>query len=527
MKKLKCYYYSPGAEWDLLFLATPPLYLNSFLRVHYPELAEQIEWQKMQYKNLSQAQLVEDLNKFDIDILCISSYIWNSNLIMNSIEGIKKLLKKDINIIMGGPSTDVVRNKSFLKDRPDIDFAVYSQGEQAFADILQHILGIKKLSLLHCKNTSWRDGDKIKVADFQFYKFEKISPYLISKDLIELAINDPDYKDNEFVLPYETSRGCPYNCTFCDWTSGLSHKTYFRKFDIEEEIDTIGKLGIENIHLSDANFGQHKQDVEIAKTIVRLKKEKNYNFKIDKTNFSKLLKDRVFEIVDILIDGEVLHEIKFAVQDTHDEILNNIERPDIPFNEHKVYIDNVNKKYPHIDIGIELIQGLPGQTRETWAQNLIKIQPYRPIVYYWNILPNSPAGYDPDYRNKMQIQSLFCNLIYADTQEDGLVSPSMEFVISSYSYSFEDFCYFTLLSKICTLPKLQEMHEFIDRAEFFSLINKSDHLNSAILEIKKSIENNKAHHINLVVLDFCKNFTKENHKSLPKDFVRFVLTTFR
>ena len=525
MNKIKCYYYSPSVSWDSdsIFFSTPPLYLNSYLRVNYPELAEQLEWQKMQFNTLSQDKLVEDLIKFDSDILCVTSYIWNSGLILDSIKGIKKLLKKDIKIIMGGPSTDVVRNKNFLSEHTDLDFAVYSQGEQAFADILQHISGTKKLSVLTSKNVSWRDCNKIKVADFMFYKLEKISPYLISKDLIEMVINDPEYQGREFVLPYETSRGCPYNCSFCDWTSGLTHKTYFRKFDIEEEIDTLGRLGIINIHMSDANFGQHKQDVEIAKTFVKLKKEKNYNFKIEKTNFSKLLKDRVFDIVEILIEGDLLQNIKFAVQDTNEKILENIERPDIPYQDHRNYIDNIAKKYPDVDIGIELIQGLPGQTRDTWEQNLIRIQPYKPVIYFWNILPNSPAGYDSEYKNKMQIKTHLCNLIdYSDTENTN--SKKMEFVTSTYSYSFEDYCYFTLLTKICTLPSLSESHKHIDRVKLFELIKISNHLQNSINSIKESIEKGEENKINSISIDFLKKFSKEFYNILTKEYVISIIT---
>jgi radical SAM superfamily enzyme YgiQ (UPF0313 family) len=513
---------------DSLFFSTPPLYLNSFLRVNYPDIAEKIVWQKMQFNTLSQKDLIAELNMYQSNILCVTSYIWNNSLILNSLTGLKEKLGRDITIIMGGPSTDVVRNKTFLQQNPDLDFAVYSQGEQAFADILQHLLGIKKLSLLNSRNVSWRDNNKIKVADFQFYKLEKISPYLISKDLIELVLNDPDYAGKDFVLPYETSRGCPYNCSFCDWTSGLTHKTYFRKFDIEEEIDTLGRLGITNIHLSDANFGQHKQDIEIAKTFARLRKEKNYNFRIEKTNFSKLLKDRVFEIVDILIEGGLLHNIKFAVQDINEKILENIERPDIPYDQHKVYIDKVSVKYPHVDIGIELIQGLPGQTRESWEDNLIKTAPYKPVIYFWNILPNSPAGYDQEYRQRMKIGTHHCNLIdYTQETDDNTMVKSMEFVTSTYSYSFEDYCYFTLLSKIFTLPVLRTANELLERKVVIELVKHCTKLNDTVNAIKNSIETNREFEINHIVETFMKLMIKENKEKLPKNYIKSILVGLR
>jgi hypothetical protein len=227
--------------------------------------------------------------------------------------------------------------------------------------------------------------------------------------------------------------------------------------------------------------------------------------------------------VEILIEGKLLHNIKFAVQDTDEKILENIERPDIPYHEHRQYIDNVAKKHPHLDIGIELIQGLPGQTRTTWEQNLIKIQPYNPVVYFWNILPNSPAGYDQVYKEKMQLKTHFCNLIDHDDNEYA-VNKKMEFVTSTYSYSFEDYCYFTILTKICTLPSLTETHKHIDRSVLFDMIKNSIHLNDCINSIKYCIENNHEHQINSTVIDFLKKFVKEFYSIVSKEYVVSVIT---
>lgn len=521
MNKLKLFYYSPSvpSSETSLFFSTPPLYLNSYLRVHDPELADSIEWQKLHFLHLTQDQLAAKLNELDTDVLCITLYIWNQRETLAVIRGIKQLLKKDIKIIAGGPSTDVVRNKNFLAENPDIDYAVYSQGERAFRDVIAHLQGIQKLSMLTTKNVAWRQDDRTRITDFEFIRLEQISPYLISSDLIKQTINDPDYKNFTFTLPYETSRGCPYNCSFCDWTSGLTHKTYFRKFDPEQELEVLGQLGLLYLHLSDANFGQHKNDVEVARTMVRLKKEKGYNFLIHNTNFSKLQKQRVFEIVDILLAGGVLHAIKFAVQDTHDFILENIERPDVPWTEHRKYIDAAHAKYPDSNFGVELIQGLPGQTRETWEKNFIDTQPYTPLIFYWTILPNSPAGYDQDYKKRMKLKSVLSDLPFVNEINSSNELRS-ETIIETLSYSTNDYAYMTLLSQIFSGMNLRRLMKGVDRQLVIELVKQQPNLDSVVNEIEKCILICNSSRINLIVMDFLKQIILANPKKFTNDFTK-------
>ena len=112
MKKLKIFYYSPSvpSTHTSIFFSTPPLYLNSYLRVNDPDLAESIEWQKLHFLYMTQEQLASKLNELDTDILCVTLYIWNQRETLAVLQGLKKLLKKDLTIIVGGPSTDVVKS---------------------------------------------------------------------------------------------------------------------------------------------------------------------------------------------------------------------------------------------------------------------------------------------------------------------------------------------------------------------------------------------------------------------------------
>lgn len=519
LRHLNLYHYSPCklAGENTLYFSTPALYLNAYLKTYREDLHSLVSWKKLQFHSLNSEQIIRELKELEINVLCVSLYVWNKREIFSVLGDIKREIP-DIHIIAGGPSTDVINDKEFLDKHPYIDYAVYAQGEQAFAHVLDHITGKKKLSLLYSKNVSWRDNGKNKLADFEFVKFNNLSPYLLSSDIIEQTVSDPDFSGYKFSFPYETSRGCPYNCTFCDWTSGLTHKTYYRKFDIEGELDLLGRLGIHSIHISDANFGQVERDLDIAKTMVRLKREKGYDFKIQKNNFSKLQKDRAFEIIDILMEGDVFNGIQFAVQDTHDIVLENVERPDVPWPKHKQYIINLAKKYPTADIQLELIQGLPGQTRQIWEENLIELYPFAPRIYNWTILPNSPAGYDKEYQQRMKLSTSLSDIGSHDFRK-------VELVTSTYSYDVTDYAYFTLLTRLCMSDGFFKVPN-LDLRALFDKIAKSKHLDQALTRIKQLLDGGTARDLPGIIDDFIKAFMLEFYKELPKEvkaqFVRMV-----
>ena len=384
MDKKKLYFYGPNdlipermGDGQILFFNTVPLHLNAHLKRVDPELHKSIEWTRLRILGKSQEELVNDLNKLSIDILCVSLYLWNVDSVLDVLKDIKRHINKDIVIIAGGPSVEIYRNRKFLHENPDIDFAIYTQGEHAFVNVLEHIQRGKKLNSLNTKNLAWLDENKkLQISAFEFVRDTDGSPYLESKELLIRMKMDSAHKNVRMVLPYETSRGCPYKCTFCDWTSGLTHKVSKREFDFEQELDFLGRAGIVSLQMSDANFGIHKRDVDIARIMAKLRKERGYKFTIFGNNFNKLKKDVVFEIMDIMLDAGILLSPKFAIQDVDLQVLKDIDRPDIPWSEHKQMIQILQNKYPNALMRLEIILGLPGQTVDSWENTLLETMPF-------------------------------------------------------------------------------------------------------------------------------------------------------
>ncbi len=119
-------------------------------------------------------------------------------------------------------------------------------------------------------------------------------------------------------------------------------------------------------------------------------------------------KDTVWKIKDILAQIDPQYDNKVSLQDIDEEILNNIDRPSIPWEEEKAYLLKFNKLHPEIQTYFEIIIGLPGQTLETFKYLLLEIDNLniKQIYvsnYMWYLLNNSPA-YNKDYQEKFKIK---------------------------------------------------------------------------------------------------------------------------
>ena len=91
------------------------------------------------------------------------------------------------------------------------------------------------------------------------------------------------------------------------------------------------------------------------------------------------------------------------MQDINYEVLEAINRPDVPWKEHKQYLLDIKSKYPLTMFTIELIVGLPKQTLENWIEMLYEFdESFKPqwlVSSYWQLLPQSPA-YKKEYQEK-------------------------------------------------------------------------------------------------------------------------------
>ncbi len=92
------------------------------------------------------------------------------------------------------------------------------------------------------------------------------SPWLENKEMFEKIAAEIRSRNELLRIIYETNRGCPYSCSYCNWGSSANSKV--RQFDLRNilsELEWLKTLSIDEIMIGDANFGILERDVEIAK----------------------------------------------------------------------------------------------------------------------------------------------------------------------------------------------------------------------------------------------------------------------
>jgi radical SAM superfamily enzyme YgiQ (UPF0313 family) len=297
------------------------------------------------------------------DVIGFSHYIWNKNYCYTLARELKKS-NPNCKIIFGGPETPITQSQLFQK-HPYIDIVVKNEGEKCFRDILENNDCSTISGLLLNDNTKTLDtGPNVRIDELDCIP----SPYLtgIFDDLI--------YKNKNITwnVILETTRGCPYSCTFCDWGSLTYSK--IKKFNLDRifsELEWFGKNGFDHVIFADANFGILERDFQIADKLIEVQK-KYSNPKTYSVSWAKNQKREVVSIVKKLIEhGGNNIGLNLSLQTLDTQVLKNIKRDNLAINHVQEVFALCEKN--NIPLYTELILGLPGETLESWKQNFYKL----------------------------------------------------------------------------------------------------------------------------------------------------------
>ena len=430
----------------VLFLGIASLYLRTYIESERPEISNKIEWLLPMQNRLTDKELIDYCNEVQPDVICTSHYIWNHTFLMEQMSRVRDKIPAKTRFAAGGPSIDVNIDDNFFKKYTFVDYAVYGAGEHAFADLITGIINDKPLIAFNTSNIAWFDKNKNKtvIADFKYVPQSKISPFLQCEEMFTNMVEDMQRRNISVIVPYDLTRGCPYSCTFCDWNSGLTNKVSRRKGSYQLEIDLFQKLKIKNIYLSDANVGQYQEDIDMIEYFAEKNIKENANFKLD-GNYSKLRKENNLKIYHLLGRANLASEyagFTISVQDINTQVLKNIDRPDVGWNEHLRIIQELKEAFPNRSSKIQLIQGLPGQTPDSWRATLAEISRHDILLqpFISELLPASPAARDKEYQQKF-------NFTYSTSQryQEGYIFRGT-FPKSCVSFTQREFVKMTILT---------------------------------------------------------------------------------
>lgn len=373
----------------------------------------------------------------DSNILLCSCYGWNWEITQKLAREIKKI-NPDCLVIFGGPQIPKwykeYNNESFFEKHDFVDIIVHGEGEQVIENIFKAYLKDQNYEEIKGIETKAYIGE----PQPRFTNIEQLpSPYLTNTvwDLVE--------KEDgvKYIAAWESNRGCPFSCTFCDWGSATAQKVRKRDADrLEAEIEWFGENKIPYIDVCDANWGIFKdRDLELSKKFAEVKRQHGYPEKI-RPAWAKVSSDKLIPVAKVLLEEGMLRAVTLAVQSLNETTLSTIKRKNIKF---KKWGDLVNKfRSEGIENYTELILGLPGETLENFKNNLeqmMELYP-RPVMYIYNcgVFPNAPMN-EPSYRQKHDIKTIESPIfLMHSTKQETNITEYEEIVVSTSTITFEE-----------------------------------------------------------------------------------------
>jgi len=300
------------------------------------------------------------------DVVAFSTYVWNREYNYALAKKIKQLNPACV-IVAGGPEPAVNDPDVFIK-HPYLDFIIKLEGEQTFSALLANLH--KDIStvpglLINNNGQTVDTGSSERVDDLD----QLPSPYVN-------GIFDKLIKDNPDVIwngTLETNRGCPYQCTFCDWGSLTYNK--IKKFDLDRvfaELEWMGQhCGF--VTITDANFGMFadRDNAVISKLIeVQHKWGRIKNFSM---TWAKNQRNEVVHMVQRLVNESPTAScgLTVSVQSMNEQVLDIIKRKNL--DQHKIKDIFALCNRHSIPVYTELILGLPGETESSWKENFWKL----------------------------------------------------------------------------------------------------------------------------------------------------------
>lgn len=375
------------------------------------------------------------------DVVCFSTYVWNWS--KNKV--LSRLIKQHFpqcTIVFGGPHVPDDPS-DFFAQHPWIDVAFHKEGELSFAAFLKERLQpLADYSKLRGFSYRERDGHvtRLPSAGRPPREMPLPSPYL--KGYLESAINYAHEQGRSVFAMYETNRGCPYSCTYCDW--GSLTATKIQAFPLErtlQEIDYLAQKKVDHIYCADANFGILARDKQIVEHVVQVRKEYGYPLTFTGT-MAKNSNRRVYEINHLLFSNGLMNRAAtLSVQTMSKNVLEAIERQNIGVDKYIELRNMFHSARGQVPTFTDLILGLPEESYTSFrdGMGLLMDQNIHEgiLIYPCQLLPNAPMN-NLEYKRKYGIESVSRKLMYRMPFEDGELADRTEIVIRTNSMSYED-----------------------------------------------------------------------------------------
>lgn len=309
--------------------------------------------------NQQKDDIMRDIYLEHPDVVCVSCYIWNLSFVKELMADLIKILP-GADFWAGGPEVSYDAEK-FLTENSEFKGVMVGEGEETFKELAGYYVEKNPQDLKDMTGICYRDGDQIIHNGWRQIMDLSSIPF-IYKDLSE-------FKNR--IIYYESSRGCPFSCSYC--LSSIDKKLRFRDTEtVKKELQFFIDNKVPQVKFVDRTFNcKHDHAMAIWKYINEHDNGvTNFHFEIS----ADLLREEELQEMSTMRPG--LIQLEIGVQSTNPDTIKAIHRT-MNFEKLKGIVDRIHS-FGNIHQHLDLIAGLPYEDYDSFRHSFNDVYALKP-----------------------------------------------------------------------------------------------------------------------------------------------------
>ena len=309
--------------------------------------------------NQQKDDIMRDIYLEHPDVVCVSCYIWNLSFVKELMADLIKILP-GADFWAGGPEVSYDAEK-FLTENSEFKGVMVGEGEETFKELAGYYVEKNPQDLKDMTGICYRDGDQIIHNGWRQIMDLSSIPF-IYKDLSE-------FKNR--IIYYESSRGCPFSCSYC--LSSIDKKLRFRDTEtVKKELQFFIDNKVPQVKFVDRTFNcKHDHAMAIWKYINEHDNGvTNFHFEIS----ADLLREEELQEMSTMRPG--LIQLEIGVQSTNPDTIKAIHRT-MDFEKLKGIVDRIHS-FGNIHQHLDLIAGLPYEDYDSFRNSFNDVYALKP-----------------------------------------------------------------------------------------------------------------------------------------------------